>query len=854
MLICLLALALFLAAGLPNFKLDASADSLTLENDSDLEFFREVSKRFDSGDFLVVTFKPEHELFSDASLALLAQLQQELSTVEGVQSINSILNVPLLFSPRQSLAELAMNPRTLGKSKVDYQLARKEFWTSPIYKKLILGPQGQTTALQLNLKVDHELLELVRRRDRLRADYAQNPEHASALADVEQAYLQARTRADAEARLRVKQVREIVARYQDRAQIFVGGVSMIAADMIAFIQSDLLVFGIAVVLFMIAVLALIFRAWKFVFVPMLCCLTAVLMMLGYVSWLDWRLTVISSNFVALLLIISLSIIIHLVVRYRELEQQHPLWPNRKLVKATVMFMARPCFYTAVTTIVAFASLVVSGIRPVIDFGWMMTLGLGVALSLAFLILPAALTLFPRQHRAGIVETSPSSPPFTYYFACIVERHGRLIVVSFAALFLLALWGIKQLQVENRFVDYFHEKTEIYQGLTVIDNKLGGTISLDLVINAAEQSLRIDEDLAFADDDFADESWAEQGDGFDDAFADESFAGDDFDEFAEDDPFSETGDNMSSYWMTVGGLKQVEWLHDYLESLPEVGKVQSLATLYKVGRDINGSLNDFELALMQRVLSDDVRSVLISPYLSEDGMQTRLTLRVIDTYPGLSRSEFVQRIQKHIADSAPFAKEQSRMTGLLVLYNNMLQSLFSSQILTLAVVFLAIYLMLALLFKSFVLATIAIIPNIAAAFYVLGGMGWLGIPLDMMTITVAAITVGIGVDHTIHYIHRYRGELALDGDALAAMRRSHLSIGRAMYYTAVIIIFGFGIMVLSRFIPTIYFGLLTGFAMFVSLLGSLLLLPRLLMLPWLRRYLVPKSNNGVAQQQKVQAVH
>ncbi|WP_370981102.1 RND family transporter [Agaribacterium sp. ZY112] len=830
-LLTLLVLAVFLASGLPNFKLDASADSLTLEQDSDLDFFRETRRSFDSGDFLVVTFKPKNELFSKASLATLAQLQDDLKQVEGVESINSILNVPLLYSPKQSLTELAASPRTLATVEVDFKDARAEFWYSPIYKKLILGPDGKTTALQLNLKVDHELIALVRERDALLQQRSESPdwssEQTARLLEVEQQYLQLRTEADLISRKRVQQVREIVLSYQDQAQIFVGGVAMIAADMISFIQSDLLVFGIAVVLFMVLVLALIFRSAKFVFIPMLCCLTAVLMMLGYVSWLDWRLTVISSNFVALLLIISLSIIIHLVVRYRELEAQHPSWSTRSLVKTTLIFMARPCFYTAITTIVAFASLVVSGIRPVIDFGWMMTLGLAVALTLAFLILPSALVLLPSKSERK--ASTAQGKPYTEYAAALVERFGSRITLSFIALFLLALWGAKQLQVENRFVDYFHESTEIYKGLTVIDNQLGGTISLDIIINQPEQSSFLDEQqLSFAGDEF--------GGDFDDEFSDDGFADEGFDELSDDDPFSEASDNAVSYWMTVGGLKQIEWLHQYLEQQPEIGKVQSLATLYEVGRDINGSLNDFELALMQKALSKDVRDVLISPYLSDDGKQARITLRVIDTFPDLSRSELVQRIQTHIEEEAPFVASESRMTGLLVLYNNMLQSLFNSQILTLGVVFLAIYLMLAILFKSLVVATIAIIPNIFAAFYVLGGMGLLAIPLDMMTITVAAITVGIGVDHTIHYIHRFRAELRRDGDVVAAMHRSHASIGRAMYYTAVIIIFGFGIMALSRFIPTIYFGLLTGFAMFVSLLGSLLLLPRLLMMPIFRRFL------------------
>ena len=815
----LIVLLVVLCLGLPNFKLDASADSLTLEHDTDLEYFREMSKDYNSGDFLVVTFNPQQDLFSDESLALLTALKHDLSQVEGVVAVNSILDVPLLYSPPQSLAEMALNPRTLMSPNVDRMMARQEFWDSPIYKNLILGPDGQTTALQLNLAIDEQYLTLVQERDGLRkkrSDSGLSADEEQRLKEVTLAFREYRTEAEARSRLRVQQVREIVAKYKDSAQIFVGGVSMIAADMISFIQSDLVVFGIAVVVFMILVLALIFRSLKFVVIPMICCLAAVVMMLGYVSWLDWRLTVISSNFVALLLIISLSIIIHLVVRFREYERTEPQMSTRDLVLATVKFMARPCFYTAITTIVAFASLVVSGIRPVIDFGWMMTIGLVVALCLAFLVLPSALVLLPKS-RSSESNKKETRKPFTLYFSNIVEKYGLFVVLVAVLVFSFSLLGISKLKVENRFVDYFHESTEINRGLTVIDNNLGGTISLDIVLNENQSVPLIIDTPAGESDPFE----------FDDDFGDDF--GDDFDTLDESDPFSEFGDSTTSYWMTVAGLKRVEWLHDYLESLPEIGKVQSLATLYKVGIDINGGLNDFELALMQKALSDDVKNVLISPYLSPDGSQARITMRIIDTYPGLERAELVERIKRQIKSGDVISEDQAVFTGLLVLYNNMLQSLFSSQILTLSVVFFAIYIMLAVLFKSVYVASIAIVPNILAALSVLGTMGLLGIPLDMMTITVAAITVGIGVDHTIHYIHRYKSEINIDKNYVAAMHRSHASIGQAMYYTAIIIIFGFGIMVLSRFIPTIYFGLLTGFAMFASLMGSLLLLPKLLLL-------------------------
>jgi len=816
-------ITLALGLGLPRFKLDASADSLTLEHDVDLNYYRDMSRQYQSGDFLVVTFRPDMDLFSDASLNLLAELKSDLAKIDGVAGINSILDVPLLYSPKLSISDILKSPRTLMTPGVDRQMAKSEFLNSPIYKELILGPDGQTTALQLNMAVDSTYIELVQKRDALRLKRdtrGLTREDMYELRQVSKQFLDYRTVTEARNHGRVEQVRDVVAKYKNHAQIFVGGISMITADMITFIQNDLIVFGAAVVVFMIAILAFIFRSLRFVLIPMTSCLVAVLMMLGFVSWLDWRLTVISSNFVALLLIISLAITIHLIVRFREYASENPDWSQKQLVSATVRFMARPCFYTALTTIVAFASLVVSDIRPVIDFGWMMTIGLVVALVLAFLLMPASLLLLAGeevQHKNRSQSSSNNAKPLTLYFSQAVERHGGKVLFISAVVAVLSAVGISRLQVENRFIDYFHETTEIYQGLSVIDNNLGGTTSLDIVITA------------LGSDEVPDVTFDSEQDPFlEDAGLDEE---DPFVEY-DDDPFAVESIGESSkrnYWLTVAGLRRIERIHDYLDSLPEVGKVQSLAILYKVGKDINDGLNDFELAIMERALSTEVKDVLISPFVSNDNSQTRITLRIKDSYPNLNRKELVNRIRQHILNNEEYTPEELNITGLLVLYNNMLQSLFSSQIVTLGTVFLGIMLMFVVLFRSLTVALVAILPNILAALSVLGTMGLIGLPLDMMTITVAAITVGIGVDDTIHYIHRFKTEIKVDGDYIAAMHRAHGSIGRAMYYTSVIIIFGFSIMVLSEFIPTIYFGLLTGFAMFAALMGALLLLPKLILM-------------------------
>ncbi len=823
-------LLVVLCFGLPKVKLDASADSLTLEHDQSIDYYREIYKRYQTGDFLFITFKPNKDLFSDESLAQLKSLRDELLKINGIAGANTILDVPLLYSPQQTLKQIKAGTRTLLMPGVNREEAQEEFLTSPIYRNMLLGPDRQTTVIQLNFVVDNHYIDLVRHRDALRLQRSKgtlSAEGARELKAVSTEFREYRTEAERESRARVEQVRETVKHYQSDAEIFVGGAAMITADMVSFIRSDLVVFGSAILVFIIIMLSIIFRQPRFVFVPFLVCALSVVMMLGLLGWLDWRLTVISSNFVALLLIVTLALTIHLVVRYREFHGKNPVWSQAQLVESMVKAMFLPCLYTLLTTIVAFASLVVSDIRPVIDFGWMMSIGLCLSFILTFLLLPACLRVLPLSEPA--VDKQDESIAFTLRFSRITERYGNWVLIVSVIAAIVSVVGISRLEVENRFIDYFHKSTEIYQGMKVIDQRLGGTTTLDIIVDVdpALEAKVNSIDAGGSADPFAEADPFDEPDPFEtpEPLAEE-------DPFAEADPFSEetAQSQQPSYWFTVAGLKQIEKLHDYVDALPEVGKVLSLATAYKVAKDINGGpLNDFELAILRNSLPVDVTDFLIKPYLSSEKNQTRVTMRVIDTYPGLKRGELVERIKHHAIADLGFSESQIHTTGNLVLYNNMLQSLFQSQIVTLGAVFIGIMIMFMVLFRSILLAIIAIVPNMLAAGVVLGGMGLAGITLDMMTITIAAITVGIGVDDTIHYIHRFQEEFAVDRNYVAAMHRAHASIGKAMYYTSVTIIVGFSVLALSKFIPSIYFGLLTGVAMLAAILGALMLLPKLILL-------------------------
>jgi len=803
-----LLLVAFVIAGLasyaPKFRLDASADSLVLENDESLEYYRTVKALYGSDDSLIITYTPKSELFSEEVLADLKRLRSKLEKVERVESVTTLLDVPLIKSPPVTLFELSKEVITLESDKADRELARKEILSSPLYRDLLVSQDGTTTALQVVFEYDETWERLLKQRDDLRTkqlevglslEESQQLDGFSNEFDVYNASLQVQQNKN------IVTVRNIMDEHREVASLYLGGVPMIVSDSIDFVRHDLTTFGVGVFIILIVILSVIFRRPRWVVLAMITCAASGFSMVGILGLLNWPVTVVSSNFVSLLLILTLSLLVHLIVRYRELLSLQATLNQRDLVLKTVGSKFIPCLFTSVTTMVAFGSLLVSGIRPVIDFGWMMVIGITVAQLISFTLFPAALMLFDKEKSVNDHDFTEAA---TQFLARKNEQYGGGIILLFVVLAILSVWGVTKLTVENRFIDYYKKSTEIYQGMELIDNKLGGTTPLDVVIDAPAYFLLEEDDEG--------EEFDEDEEFFDDEFSDDT-----------------AGITVSSYWFNSEMLGKVEDIHNYLEGFDETGKVISIATTISLLKSLNADIvkNDFELAILYKKLPPVIKKSLIEPYMSEDGNQLRFSIRIFESDPNLKRGELLAKIRQGLVQELGLEDEQIKITGMVVLYNNMLQSLFKSQILTLGVVFIAIVLMLSILFRNIRLAAIAIIPNIMAAGMVLGLMGWLGIPLDMMTITIAAICIGIAVDDTIHYVHRFTDEYSQHQDYWLAARRSHSTIGRAMYYTSLTITIGFSILVFSNFIPTIYFGLLTGFSMIAALLANMTLLPLLI---------------------------
>jgi len=789
---------LIASQGISNFRLDASSDALVLEGDESLKTYRENEKEFGDSSFLIVTFKPQFELFSNQSLNQLSQIEESLSQLDGVDSVLSLLDAPIFFQPKVGLTEVADNLKDLTTEGIDLSKAKEEIITNPIYQDLIISKDGSTTAMQIVLRGNDEYDSLITDRyqilDKLKSKEPITNETKTILKnDLDNINKRISELNDNESNFNsslVSEIRSILDLHRNEATLYLGGPAMITSDMMEYIRSDLVVFGVAVASVFAIMLFLFFGNIWFVILPISNAFLTTFVTAGFLGYMDWKISVVSSNFIALLLILTISLTVHVLVKINEL-QKGPTDNNKSLVDA-VDQMFLPCFFAALTTAVAFLSLLLGDLKPVIEFGKMMAFGISIAFIFTFSFLPSSLSLIKKDKSNDYL----SLYKITNKILAISKNHSNYIYLTFSVVFCVLIFGTTKLVVENRFIDYFDEETEIYQGMLEIDQNLGGTATLDIIIK---------EPSFIASDDLIE------------------------DEFFDDSLFDDESSSASGYWWNVYSLAELEEIHDYLDSLPEIGKVLSVASGIKLARLINDGedLNDLELALLRSVLPEDIRETLLYSYINKDDSIVRISTRVNESAENLNRNELLEKINNDLITKFNLSEDRFEITGLAVLYNNMLQSLFQSQIGSLLIVFSVIALMLLLIFKSFKIMVIGLIPNIFVASSVVGILGLLKIPLDIMTITVAAISVGMAVDNTIHYIYRYKKEMKVTHSIEMALQNAHTTTGRAIFYTAATIATGFSILSLSNFFPTQLFGIFTALAMLIAFISSLSLLPNLL---------------------------
>ena len=672
----------------------------------------------------------------------------------------------------------------------------EEIINSPIYKNYVISEDGKTSGIVVYLKKDERLAEYIKVKDKY---YNQSQEigltkkekinYKIFLKDYENYKNLYNTRNHQN----ISEIRDVINKYGENAKIHLGGIPMIADDMMSFIKNDIIVFGVGVFVFIILTLWFIFRNFKWVIMPLMGCATSVIIMIGLLGLIGWKVTVISSNFIALMLILNMAMNIHVTVRFLQLKKEYPEFSKEEAILKASQKMMLPILYTVLTTICAFLSLVFSGIKPIIDFGWMMTLGLIVSLLVTFLLLPSLINIFSSENEINVKNTEQSL--ITSFLGSIAKKTNILIFGFTSIIVIASIIGITKLEVENSFINYFDKETEIYKGMKKIDEELGGTTPLNIILKFPEKKAEKKDD----------------------------------DEFSEWDEDIDNNEKKSKYWFTRDKMDKILKTHDYLDSLPEIGKVLSFGSILRVAEDLNEKkLQSLEIAVLYSKIPEEIKKEIITPYISVDKDEARISVRIKDSLENLRRDELIKKISDEMNTKLGFEKDEYQLAGVLILFNNLLQSLFKSQILTLGIVMLGILTMFFILFRNISLSFIGVVPNFIAALFILGIIGLMNIPLDMMTITIAAITIGIAVDNSIHYIYRFKEEFMKIGDYHKTVDRCHSTVGIAILNTSITIVFGFSILVLSNFIPTIYFGIFTGIAMLLAMISVLTLLPKLLL--------------------------
>ena len=795
-LLILASIIIFSFYNAKNFNLDASSDALLLEGDKDLKYLRELNSRYGSKDFLILTYTPVTSFTEKETILNLQLLKNKIEKLTWVDNVITIIDVPLLKSTDESLMDRLKNYKTLAYPEIDRNRGFDEIINSPIYKNYVISEDGKTSGIVVYLKKDERLAEYIKVKDK----YFNQSEEVGLTKEEKGNYKKFLKEYEDYKNLynlrnsqNIAEIRDVINKYGENAKIHLGGIPMIADDMMSYIKSDIIVFGIGVFIFIIFTLWFIFRNIKWVIMPLLGCATSVIVMIGLLGFIGWKVTVISSNFIALMLILNMAMNIHVTVRYLQLRKEFPNIQKQQAVLEASKKMMLPILYTVLTTICAFLSLIFSGIKPIIDFGWMMTLGLIVSLIITFLLLPSLINIFSTDSEINVKNTEKSL--ITSFFSSVAKKNNFFIFSITFIIILASIIGIKKLEVENSFINYFDKETEIYKGMKKIDEELGGTTPLNVILKFPSNKTETDED-----------------------------------EFSEWDEDIKSEEDKSKYWFTRDKMDKILIVHDYLDSLPEIGKVLSFGSILRVAEDLNKKeLQSLEIAVLYSKIPEEIKKEIVSPYISVDQNEARLTVRIKDSLENLRRNDLIKKIEDDINLKLGFKKDEYKLAGVLILFNNLLQSLFKSQILTLGIVMMGIFIMFFILFRNISLSLIGIVPNFLAAFFILGIIGLMGIPLDMMTITIAAITIGIAVDNSIHYIYRFKEEFKKLNDYNKTLDKCHKTVGVAILNTSITIVFGFSILVLSNFIPTIYFGVFTGIAMLLAMISVLTLLPKLLLI-------------------------
>ncbi|ABG42650.1 conserved hypothetical protein [Paraglaciecola sp. T6c] len=768
------------------FKIDASADTLLIKNNKMFVETQVVNERFSPQEFILVAYKPKnHALFSQQTFNDIQQISSEFKDLPRVGGVTNILNVPLLSLSNELDPNLKPEQLTWQANRYSPDRMRQVFTDHPLFTDLLVNQDQTATAMQIVFKPNEELLDIQSQIIAIQKGILQG-ENTELSEEDEQKIEALKAKAQPiEEQLKltrqqeIKQIYQIIEPFKDDADLFLGGAYVLGQQMIDIIQSDLLLFGSAIGLAICLILFVLFRKIRWVVLPLLCCGLSVLLTVGLFGVLDFRATVISSNFIALQLILTLAVVVHLIVEFRQLEAADTESNQQDLLRQTFINKFKPCLYAGITTSVGFASLLFSGIQPVVSFGWMMIVAMGVSISSSLILFPAVLASFTRK---GDSHEGRLSQWLVSGLSAFSLKRPTFIVLTTLVIGGGAIFGVLKLDVENSFLNYFKESTQVRTELEFIDKEFGGSTPLDLIYTIPEDERR---------------------------------------------------DDLVMSAKTVQTLQKIQHVMRQYEA---TGNITSVVNFTELAKKVNQGkpLTEYELTVIYTLLDDSLTEQLLGAYFNPENQQLRISTRIQDSTENFNRAEFLQTLRDDL-DMLEIAPDSYSLTNLFVLYQDILQRLFTSQIMTLGLVFGALTLVLLVIFRSFKVAIIAVIPNILTTLVILGVMGWLAIPLDLMTITISAIAMGIAVDDTIHFVHRYLEELNKESnDSQQAVKNTFKSVGFALIYTTTIIAVGFSLLSFSDFVPSILFGLLTCLAMLLAFITDTTLLPVLL-----KKFVKPK---------------
>lgn len=823
----------------PGVTVDASTNLLLDERDPDLAYYAKSRRMWPSDDEFAIVCCRRADWFTPESLDLLRGIDKDLkdpTKVPNVKKVVSLLDIPLLRSGGSLLA-----PPTIDSNGVDLAKARDELTQHAVAKGTLISEDGRDAVLLVYLDSPPDYLRLDREHDE-----AIEAGDDAKVARLEPEYEVKRAELRERRRLLVAGVRGVARSWSPKmeSEIRLSGLPIINLSLIEFVSHDVRVFGVASFALFVLGFAAIYRRVRWATFPILACLLPVVLILGAMAALNQKLTVITANLPLLLFVVMLPFTVYFIERYRERRAHGTGESHADSTADSATDVWVPCLYSCTTAMAGFASLLTSGVKPVRWFGLMMTIGLAVGLACVFLFLPAATV------RLGAIEdprakATPQPTAVVRILERIVLSVPALIAIVGLAFYGLGAWGCTRLTVENKFIDYFKQDSEVYRGLEYIDQHMGGTTPLDVVLTSS----------------------------------------------------------TPGFFRTPLGIQAIRSASDFVSTkVAEVGSVASLATLIDEAHKPDSLLAKLpDQGVLALGMGFPKLKPLILDVAAPDFSTTRILVRFRETAPTLHRKTILEGLRKDLDSRPDLAALSPRITGVFLLYSNMLESLLQSQKETFWTVILAISLMLMTLFgfrRAFVqvpaavalsvvlffipsaardaigvtvaaaavtglvcaltlrlderlaarghsraaalvhtlaLSVVVHVPEILPAVVVLGVMGWTHIPLDLITVTIAAISMGVGIDAAIQYTVRFRIELAATGgDRRAAVTRSHATIGRSIWLATSIMIAGFAVMAFSDFVPTIYFGVFNALAMLMGQFAALTVLPSLFLLTGLPR--------------------